>query len=54
MLTDTLVSNPVKTNVIPNAKTIGQAVGAGSCKVPGVICRVSTGDSKAVPFFSAR
>src|ERR1700688_1203115 len=30
MLTDALVTNPAKTNVRPNAKMMGHAVGAGS------------------------
>ena len=55
MLTDMLVTNPAKINVRPNARTIGQTVGAGSCMLDGVVCRVSIGDSEAIlfPVFSA-
>src|SRR5713226_9451031 len=55
MLTDMLVTNPAKIKVRPNARTIGQTVGAGSCMVDGVVSRVSIGDSEAIlfPVFSA-
>jgi len=53
---DMLVTNPAKINVTPNARTIGQAVGAGSCMVAGGVGLVSIGDSQAILFliFSAR
>src|SRR5215813_12445204 len=33
-LTDSLVTNPANSSVIPNASTRGHAVGAGNCRVP--------------------
>src|SRR5882672_2839471 len=50
VLTGMLVTNPAKNNVRPNARTIGQTVGAGSCTVDGVASRISTGDSEAMLF----
>src|SRR6185369_14857605 len=41
-LTDALVTSPAKSSVVPNASTIGHAVGAGSSMVFGV------GDSLAI------
>jgi hypothetical protein len=46
MLTDALVTNPAKTNVKPKARTIGQAVGAGSSIVRGARA-VATDSSSA-------
>ena len=35
MLTEALVTRPANSSVMPNARMIGQAVGAGSVIVPG-------------------
>jgi hypothetical protein len=50
MLTEALVTIPAKISDMPKARTIGQAVGAGSCKVAGVACGASIGntDFKAI------
>jgi hypothetical protein len=45
MLTDALVTSPAKTNVRPNAKMMGHAVGAGSSIVPRIALSVSGGSS---------
>jgi len=37
MLIDALVTNPAKSNVMPNARTIGDEVGAGTSIVSGAI-----------------
>jgi hypothetical protein len=51
-----LVTNPAKINARPKARTIGQTVGAGTCMIARVVCRVSIGASEAIFFliFSAR
>jgi hypothetical protein len=48
-LTDAVVSKPAKTKVMPNARTIGHAVGAGSLTLSaGVSTPGSAGSIKAM------
>jgi hypothetical protein len=48
MLTDAVVSIPANTKVMPNARTIGHAVGAGISTVSDASSGIFTGSSKLI------